>query len=598
MARVPLHRLAIEILFIYGFLTWTIQCWDETPFFLAFSDRKFSLVNSLIADLLIFLIFIFSRSNYIKLEHGNIANEYRASIKREKRLKLFDISTTILISFFFVIGIAFLKEIYAKIGIIQFSQMIEFIAQAGFYTDNTDIVGTFILDYLFPIFIPSAILLAILIMISRYYITIPQINIKFKIPIIATTLVFIIPFCVIYNKVILDDIEMDQDWFNKNAIVPTYDLIVRPKKLKNIIVYQVEQYDNSFASKSVGGVLNQSKLPNTENLMLDEKNVHFSDRGPGLMGGMTETKYSIYTTPATLMSMCALPYISTTKMSIAKTNINLYPESICLTDVLTHFGYETTVTFGARFSEWGFGYVFSMHGCNNFTTTWNWKLDRTMLPKFMDNIKNASSGDKPFFAFFATLDNHHPGRICKDCPPDENKFYRACRCTDNKLKDFLKWCEEQPWYNDTVIIIHGDHYARNDQVLTDPGYKDYIRKIFTLHINRQNSNVNAFDRNFRNFTHLDTYPTILAAAGFEIKGDRLGLGTNLYSNKKTILERLNNNIEELEKQLPGSYEWYKRNFLKITCKDNELCIDGTIKAIQPTTTKKKVIVKKVVKRKQ
>ena len=32
------------------------------------------------------------------------------------------------------------------------------------------------------------------------------------------------------------------------------------------------------------------------------------------------------------------------------------------------------------------------------------------------------------------------------------------------------------------------------------------------------------------------YPTILATLGVKIEGDRLGLGTNLFSNKKTIIE--------------------------------------------------------------
>lgn len=32
------------------------------------------------------------------------------------------------------------------------------------------------------------------------------------------------------------------------------------------------------------------------------------------------------------------------------------------------------------------------------------------------------------------------------------------------------------------------------------------------------------------------FPTILSTLGVEIEGDRLGLGTNLYSNKKTIIE--------------------------------------------------------------
>ena len=33
------------------------------------------------------------------------------------------------------------------------------------------------------------------------------------------------------------------------------------------------------------------------------------------------------------------------------------------------------------------------------------------------------------------------------------------------------------------------------------------------------------------------YPTILASMGVQVEGDRLGLGTNLFSNKPTLIER-------------------------------------------------------------
>lgn len=44
--------------------------------------------------------------------------------------------------------------------------------------------------------------------------------------------------------------------------------------------------------------------------------------------------------------------------------------------------------------------------------------------------------------------------------------------------------------------------------------------------------------NFSNrvYTALDTYPTVLYSIGADIKGDKLGLGVNLFSDKKTLAE--------------------------------------------------------------
>ena len=49
---------------------------------------------------------------------------------------------------------------------------------------------------------------------------------------------------------------------------------------------------------------------------------------------------------------------------------------------------------------------------------------------------------------------------------------------------------------------------------------------------------------------LDYFPTTLAALGAEIDGNRLGLGTNLFSYEQTLVERfgLSTVDDELEKK--------------------------------------------------
>lgn len=36
---------------------------------------------------------------------------------------------------------------------------------------------------------------------------------------------------------------------------------------------------------------------------------------------------------------------------------------------------------------------------------------------------------------------------------------------------------------------------------------------------------------------MDLFPTTLVAMGAKFKGDRLGIGTNLFSDKKTLTEK-------------------------------------------------------------
>ena len=42
----------------------------------------------------------------------------------------------------------------------------------------------------------------------------------------------------------------------------------------------------------------------------------------------------------------------------------------------------------------------------------------------------------------------------------------------------------------------------------------------------------------RKFTTLDFFPTVMAAMGCEIEGNRLGLGTNLFSSEQTLSEEM------------------------------------------------------------
>lgn len=106
-------------------------------------------------------------------------------------------------------------------------------------------------------------------------------------------------------------------------------------------------------------------------------------------------------------------------------------------------------------------------------------------------------------------------------------------CTDRLVNGFIEWCREQPFYEDTVIVIVGDH-PRMDSYLVD-GVSYYDRTVYNCILN---SAVEADNTQFREFTHMDIFPTVLAAMGFEIEGERLGLGTNLFSREETLAEQL------------------------------------------------------------
>ena len=61
----------------------------------------------------------------------------------------------------------------------------------------------------------------------------------------------------------------------------------------------------------------------------------------------------------------------------------------------------------------------------------------------------------------------------------------------------------------------------------------YTRTVYNLFINPA---VTPVETQNRQFSTLDMFPSTLAAMGVKIDGDRLALGTNLFSEKKTLIE--------------------------------------------------------------
>ena len=59
---------------------------------------------------------------------------------------------------------------------------------------------------------------------------------------------------------------------------------------------------------------------------------------------------------------------------------------------------------------------------------------------------------------------------------------------------------------------------------------------------------------------MDLFPTTLSAMGVTIKGDRLGLGTDLYSDTPTLLEELGENYLNYELSLNSTF--YDKNILE------------------------------------
>lgn len=106
------------------------------------------------------------------------------------------------------------------------------------------------------------------------------------------------------------------------------------------------------------------------------------------------------------------------------------------------------------------------------------------------------------------------------------------------------------------IVIVGDHLGMQTEFYTEKTKNEYYRTIYNVVINpaiEKNNNIN------RIFTAMDMYPTMLASIGAKIEGERLGLGTNLYSGIPTLAEEYG--ISYLNEELVKNSRFYNEKIL-------------------------------------
>ncbi len=155
--------------------------------------------------------------------------------------------------------------------------------------------------------------------------------------------------------------------------------------------------------------------------------------------------------------------------------------------------------------------------------------DFIVFEAFKDRLKNIDK-NKPFLGILLTVELH----------TGDNPFYPDVRsqafATISNLNNFIEWFKKQDFYENTTLIIVGDHKKMGRFV--KPGGGVY-NAFFNLPENLKNNlNTN------RMFNHIDLFPTILEIMGGDIKDRKAGLGVSLFSNNKTLAEEYSYDEQE------------------------------------------------------
>lgn len=367
----------------------------------------------------------------------------------------------------------------------------------------------------------------------------------------------------------IESISTVSNIFEEEYVDPDTVSIIFPDQKRNLIVIYLESMETTYASEDVGGGKRYNYIP--ELTELAEENIFFSDDED--LGGAGAASGTGWTMGGLFASATGVPYKLPIDGNSANEYVSIAPGLKGLGDVLEENGYNNYFMCGSEAVFGGRKDFYEQHGnycILDYTTAKRdniipedyhvyWGMEDAKLYEYAkQELPGIAREEEPFCFMMLTVDTHPgDGYICSLCEDDYPKQYEnVLACASRQADQFLSWIEKQEWYEDTTIVIMGDHLSMKADFWDD--INDYQRKIYNCFLNLPQGIKCEYTRN-RDFTVLDMFPTILAAIGVEIEGERLALGVNLFSDQKTLPEVMGH--KECNRELDLYSNYYYRNFI-------------------------------------
>ena len=359
------------------------------------------------------------------------------------------------------------------------------------------------------------------------------------------------------------------DLYEKEYVDPQVTAIKSPAKKMNLLIIYVESLENTYASKAKGGNYQEDLIQELSELAF--KNTHFSNTSQ--LGGAKVIAGCGWTTGGIIAQTSGIPLLIPLSAKRFKDDTPFLKGVTTLGDILKKDGYYEELIIGSNAYFGGRKFYFDKHS-NDLIFDHPYALSQGLLPKdyhvfwgYEDDklfefakkeILQAAKKDEPFFISLLTVDTHHPkgykGQDYQKVYPE--RLSNIIALNAHKVASFINWLKQQDFYDDTLVLITGDHTSMAQEYISHTYDKNYERTIFNTYLNARVKPQKALKREFTSF---DYFPTTLTAMGYQIKGERLGLGVNLFSEEKTLLEKMG--YQKLDRELRKQSSFFKKKLL-------------------------------------
>lgn len=350
-----------------------------------------------------------------------------------------------------------------------------------------------------------------------------------------------------------------------------------PEKKRNLVYIFLESMESSYADKSVGGIEDKNLIPHLTDLALKEGK-QFSNAESGKLGGMMQIPGANQTASSMVAQTSGAPL----RASNGVLDINNYgmqePDSFfpgvySLGEVLEKENYNQVLLMGSKAGFAGRRAYFNQHG-NYGIRDYYWAKNQGLIPEdyyewwgyeddklfdfAQDSLTELADKKEPFNFTMLTADTHFEDGYATDQTPNlfNDQYSNVIHDSDKKIGEFLQWMKKQPFYDNTTVVLVGDHLTMDKDFFedVDPNYQRSVYNVFL------NTDKTSAKDNHRLFSAVDMYPSTLASLGVKIPGERLGLGVNLFSDKQTLMEKMG--YKKFEQEMTKRSDYYDKNLMK------------------------------------
>ncbi|MGN4715567.1 LTA synthase family protein [Bacillus cereus group sp. MYBK226-2] len=226
-------------------------------------------------------------------------------------------------------------------------------------------------------------------------------------------------------------------------------------------------------------------------------------------------------------------------------------------EILRQQGYFTSVFHANNATFWNRNIMYSALGYDRYyneldykitpETNLNWGLKD--IEYFNQSVDILKTVDQPFYARFLTLTNHYPFTYDEDTkfiePYDSgngvfDRYIVTVRYLDESIKKFIERLKAEGMYDDSIIVLYGDHYGiseKHNRAMAQFLEKDQITEFDTLNLQRTPLYIHMPGQTegetiSKPTGQIDMKPTILNLLGIDTTND-IRFGHDMFSDEYT-----------------------------------------------------------------